>query len=90
MGENAVDGNGDLRRGCTGDDGDDPETTTMAARGAGAKTFEGEIKAWPSGYIYPFAVGVTELSNSVAPRLITAEQLYTSVTPKFTTRLHRG
>ena len=32
-----VDGGGDLRRGRTGDDGDDPETRATAARGVGAK-----------------------------------------------------
>ena len=35
--EMAVDGDGDLRRGRTGDDGDDPETKATAARGVGAK-----------------------------------------------------
>jgi hypothetical protein len=35
--EMAVDDNGDLRRGRTGDDGDDPETKATAARGCGAK-----------------------------------------------------
>ena len=33
----SVDGDGDLRRGRTGDDGDDPETKATAARGAGPK-----------------------------------------------------
>ena len=38
--EMAVDGDGDLRRGRTGDDGDDPETKGAAAMGRGRVTFE--------------------------------------------------
>ena len=60
-GKNAVDGDGFLRRRCTRDEEDDPETTAMAARGAGAKRFEEIFNSRPSGYKYPFAVGVTEL-----------------------------
>ena len=48
----SVNGDGDLRRGRTGDDGDDPETKATAARGVGAKRFEVEINARPSEYIY--------------------------------------
>ena len=59
--EMAVDGDGDLRRGRTGDDGDDPEIKATAARDVGAKTFEGGINARGPWYIYPFAVGGTEL-----------------------------
>ena len=40
-----VDGDGDLRRGRTGDDGDDPEIKATAAGDVGAKTFEGVINA---------------------------------------------
>ena len=87
--EMAVDGDGDLWRGRTGDDGDDPEIRATAARDVGAKTFEGIINARCPQYIYPFAVGGTELKNSVAPRWITARQLRISVTPRFRTRFHR-
>ena len=40
--EMAVDGDGDLRRGRTGDDGDDPETKATAARDVGAKRLKEE------------------------------------------------
>ena len=57
----SVDGGGDLRRGRTGDDGDDPETKATAARGVGAKRLKEESTRAALGYIYPFAVGGTEL-----------------------------
>ena len=40
--EMAVDGDGDLRRGRTGDDGDDPETKATAAGDVGAKRLKEE------------------------------------------------
>ena len=40
--EMAVDGDGDLRRGRTGDDGDDPEIKATAARDVGAKRLKEE------------------------------------------------
>ena len=79
--KNTVDGGGYLRRGRTGDDGDDPEITAMAAGDVGAKTFEGKIARCPQ-YLYPLAVGGTELKNSVSPRCITAVQLRISVRPR--------
>ena len=87
--EKTVDGGGVLRRGRTGDDGDDPEIRATAAGDVGAKTFEGIINARFPQYLYPLAVGGTELKNSVAPRWITARQLRISVTPRFRTRFHR-
>ena len=80
--EMAVDGDGDLRRGRTGDDGDDPKTRATAAGDLGAKRFEELIARCPQ-YIYPHAVGGTELKNSVTPKCITAVQLRISVTPRF-------
>ena len=87
--EMAVDGNGDLRRGRTGDDGDDPKIRATAAGDVGAKRFEGIIKARCPQYLYPLAVGGTELKNSGTPKWITAVQLRISVTPRFRTRFHR-
>ena len=66
-----VDGGGDLRRRRTGNDGDDPKTRAMAAGDLGAKRFEELIACCPQ-YIYPHAVGGTELKNSVTPKCITA------------------
>ena len=86
--KNTVDGGGDLRRGRTGDDGDDPEIRATAAGDLGAKRFEEIIARCPQ-YIYPHAVGETELKNSVTPKCITAVQLRISVTPRFITRFHR-
>ena len=40
--EMSVDGDGDLRRGRTGDDGDDPEIKATAARDVGAKRLKEE------------------------------------------------
>ena len=40
--EMAVDGDGDLRRGCTGEYGDDPETKATAAEDVGAKRLKEE------------------------------------------------
>ena len=77
-----VDGGGDLRRGRTGDDGDDPETRATAAGDLGAKRFEEVIARCPQ-YLYPLAVGGTELKNSVTPKCITAVQLRISITPRF-------
>ena len=80
--KNTVDSGGDLRRGRTGDDGDDPKTRATAAGDLGAKRFEELIARCPQ-YIYPHAVGGTELKNSVTPKCITAVQLHISVTPRF-------
>ena len=77
-----VDGGGDLRRGRTGDDGDDPKTRATSAGVLGAKRFEEIIARCPQ-YLYPHAVGGTELKNSVTPKCITAVQLRMSVTPRF-------
>ena len=77
-----VDGGGDLRRGRTGDDGDDPKTRATAAGDLGANRFE-EVIARSPQYIYPHAVGGTELKNSVTPKCITAVQLRISVRPRF-------
>lgn len=60
--EMAVDGDGDLRRGRTGDDGDDPETKAGGSSGARARNVWRNFQPYDSlGYIYPSAVGVTEL-----------------------------
>ena len=66
--KNTVDGGGDLRRGRTGDDGDDPKTRATAAGDLGAKRFEELNRAQPSVYISPYCrwdrvekLGVTEM-----------------------------
>ena len=51
--EMAVDGDGDLRRGRTGDDGDDPETKATAARGEGAKRLKEESTRAALGVYIP-------------------------------------
>ena len=48
-----VDGGGDLWRGRTGDDGDDPKTRATAAGDLGAKRFEELNRALPLGIYNP-------------------------------------
>jgi hypothetical protein len=87
--EMAVDDDRVLRRGRTGDDGDDPKTKGAAAMGRGRETFEEIFKRTVRWIYIPMCrrcdrvvkLGGTEMDN--------CRQLCTSVTPKITTRLHR-
>jgi hypothetical protein len=69
--EMAVDDDGDLRRGRTGDDGDDPKTKGAAARGSGAKRLKEESTRAALGVYIPLRcrcdrvikLGGTEMDN---------------------------
>jgi hypothetical protein len=84
--EMAVDGDGVLRRGRIGDDGDDPETKGAAAMGRGRMRLKEFSTAQSVGNIYPFAVGGTEWNKSVAPRCVTACSHSNSVRPSWSNR----
>ena len=87
--KNTVDGGGDLRRGRTGDDGDDPKTRATAAGDLGAKRFEELNRALPSVYISPCCrwdrvekLGDTEMDNCCAVTHIGHAEIYNSVSPR--------
>ena len=85
-----VDGGGGLRRGRTGDDGDDPKTRATAAGDLGAKRFEELNRAQPSDiYISPCCrwdrvekLGVTEMYFCCAVTHIGQTEILNSVSPR--------
>ena len=90
MEEMAVDGDGDLRRGRTGDDGDDPETRATAARVVGAKRLKEKSTRAALGVYIPLCyrwdrvvkLGGTEMDNCRAVMHFGHAENHNSVSPR--------
>jgi hypothetical protein len=88
-GEDSVDGGGDQRQEVAGDGEDDLETSSRQSWTGAGEGFRRNFQKSTRGYIYPDPVGVTELSNSVAPRCRIASGYCNSVRPNCSNWLHR-